>query len=151
MKICKRCGLQEKFYIRTDLARAKYDPCIKCMLTERRNRYAEDKEKYQKRAKRYRLEYPEKMRDRKLRQTYGVGLEYFNAKLEEQGGVCAGCRRNVPQIWMGKKVAMALDHDHILGKPRGVLCRACNVALGALEDNLETLKHLMDYIRKYQK
>ena len=153
MKKCKRCDkekLLNEFYDRIDPKRALYDPCKECILKDRKIKYHSDKVKYQQRAQRYRKENPEIMRDMKLKQTYGVGIKYFNQKLEEQKGVCAGCRQNVKQLWKGKEVAMALDHDHKTKKPRGVLCIRSNRALGLLRENKYTLKNLIGYIIKYQ-
>jgi hypothetical protein len=111
----------------------------------------EKKEFKLKAVQKYRNENPEKIRDIKLRQAYGVGIDYFNAKLKEQGGVCAGCKRDVKTIWRGKQVAMALDHNHETKQVRGVLCIKCNRALGLLEENEQSFLNLIDYINKYKK
>ena len=41
-----------------------------------------------------------------------------------------------------------VDHDHITGKVRGLLCGSCNRALGLIKDNLETLVRLQKYLEK---
>jgi Recombination endonuclease VII len=155
MKTCKVCGkekLEAEFYKRKNNdSRAKSDPCRECSLAARKADYHKRSDEMSKRAKIYRKLNPEKIRDTKLKQTYGVGIDYFNTKLKEQGGVCAGCRQNVKTIWKGKEVNMALDHDHLSGKVRGVLCMHCNRGLGSLRDNEETLNNLIDYLRKYKK
>jgi murein L,D-transpeptidase YafK len=150
MKECKRCGKTKalsEFY----KALHKEARCRKCVSEMRKQTYLRDREKTLKRVAKYRNEYPEKIRDTKLKQAYGVGINYFNAKLKEQGGVCGGCRRSVKNIWRGQEVNMALDHDHKTNKPRGVLCMKCNRALGLLEENQEFILSLLEYIRKYQK
>jgi len=48
-----------------------------------------------------------------------------------QGGVCAICRR-VP-------LRACLDHDHVTGRTRGVICQPCNLMLGGARDNPDTL------------
>lgn len=45
--------------------------------------------------------------------------------LRLQGGVCGICRRSAKM--------MDLDHDHVNGLVRGVLCHSCNVRLGHLK------------------
>jgi hypothetical protein len=150
MNECKRCGKAKSldaFYKRLD----KEARCKECVSELRRSEYKEKKEFKLKAAKKYRDENPEKIRDTKLKQAYGVGIDYFNAKLEEQGGVCAGCKRNIKTIWRGKHVAMALDHNHDTKQVRGVLCIKCNRALGLLEENEKTFLNLIDYINKYKK
>jgi hypothetical protein len=85
MNACKRCGKiksQNNFYKRLD----KEARCKECVSEIRRQEYKEKKEFKLKTVQKYRDENPEKIRDTKLKQAYGVGIDYFNAKLEEQGG-----------------------------------------------------------------
>jgi hypothetical protein len=146
-KKCTKCGTIKEA---TDFY-AKETRCKACVNEIRRAKYAENPEKFIARVSKFRTENPEKIRDTKLKQAYGVGIEYFDAKLKEQGNVCAGCGRNVKSVWRGKVVQMALDHCHKTGEPRGVLCIKCNRALGLLEESVETMKRLVDYVNKYQK
>ena len=62
-----------------------------------------------------------------LKKTYGVSPEWYDQKLKEQGGVCAVCGRD-----NGKR-RLAVDHNHQTGRPRGLLCTACNMALNRIE------------------
>ena len=39
-----------------------------------------------------------------------------------------------------------IDHDHITGRVRGVLCNNCNTALGLVGDNTETLTKMVEYL-----
>ena len=71
--------------------------------------------------------------------------ELYEATLQEQGGVCAICGTDTP----GGRGTFHADHDHSNGKPRGVLCHYCNVALGNFRDNPELLKAAIDYLNKY--
>ena len=41
---------------------------------------------------------------------------------------------------------LCYDHDHITGKFRGVLCRACNRSIGQLGDTKERLKKAYEYL-----
>ncbi len=151
MKTCKRCGITKSLEIDFYKGLNKEARCKQCVSEIRKQKYLENPKKVKDRVTKYRNENPEKIRDTKLRQAYGVGTNYFNAKLIEQGNVCAGCKRNVKQKWKGKEVNMALDHDHKTLSPRGVLCIKCNRALGLLEENENTLLNLIGYIDKYKK
>ena len=42
-----------------------------------------------------------------------------------------------------KPKALFIDHDHVTGKVRGLICHHCNVALGGAKDNIETLYKLI--------
>lgn len=145
MKKCTRC---DKGY---DKTYSKEYRCIPCVNELRRQKYRENPEKYKARVTKYRTENPEKIRDTKLKQAYGVGTEYFVAKLTEQNGVCAGCGQNRKVKWKGKEVQMALDHNHETLEPRGVLCIKCNRGLGLLEENPATMTNLIEYLNKYKK
>ncbi len=147
VKKCTRCERNKaitEFY-------KKESRCKTCVNEIRREKYNENPEKFITRVKKFRKDNPEKIRDTKLKQAYGVGNTYYDAKLKEQGNVCAGCGRNVKTVWRDKEIKMALDHDHLTGKPRGVLCIKCNRAYGLLEENIQTMLNLIEYTKKYQK
>jgi hypothetical protein len=55
--------------------------------------------------------------------------------LEKQGNKCGICGRLEP---LGKG-GWHLDHDHITGRIRGLLCHHCNVGLGHFGDSQEML------------
>lgn len=48
----------------------------------------------------------DKARDRYYQKKYGVGLDWYNATLAEQGGGCAGCGHPA------KTILLSIDHDH---------------------------------------
>ena len=39
-----------------------------------------------------------------------------------------------------------IDHCHTTLKVRGVLCNNCNTALGLVDDNVDTLKRMVEYL-----
>lgn len=43
---------------------------------------------------------------------------------------------------------LCLDHDHITLSFRGWLCRSCNIGLGALGDNVESLEKAISYLNR---
>lgn len=42
---------------------------------------------------------------------------------------------------------LVLDHDHTTGKFRGYICRDCNMGIGKLGDNLDSLMRAVNYLR----
>lgn len=48
----------------------------------------------------------------------------------------------------GGKTRIAYDHDHTTGKHRGWLCMKCNTALGLVNDDVEILKKLIEYLKR---
>lgn len=86
-------------------------------------------------------------RDGKLRSQFGISLEQYNEMLSRQGGACAICERPESALAAnGEPRALAVDHDHDTGAVRGLLCAACNVALGAFGDDPARLRTAAAYI-----
>jgi hypothetical protein len=86
----------------------------------RRERYANDSE--------YRAKRKSNERAYRLKREYGISVEDFGELLERQNHRCGVCERpfhGMPHV----------DHCHITGWVRGLLCRSCNTGLGNLKDN----------------
>lgn len=79
-----------------------------------------------------------------LKRQYGMTEEEYDAKLEAQGGVCAICEQ--PQY----QFALAVDHCHVTGKNRSLLCVSCNVVLGHTRDKPEMLHRMLAYLAEHQ-
>lgn len=86
-----------------------------------------------------------------LREQHGMTEDDYQAMLLAQGGACAGCGRTAPVA--GKD--LHIDHDHGCcpkgGRScescrRGLLCAECNMALGLLHDDQDTLRALLAYL-----
>jgi len=77
---------------------------------------------------------------------YGITPEEFTALLEAQGGRCAICGTETP----GGKGGWHLDHDHDTGAIRGLLCHACNIALGYMGDDQDRLEAAIEYLRAHR-
>lgn len=69
------------------------------------------------------------MQDLALQKKYGITLEDYNKMFAEQNGCCAMCGRHQSEF----KRALAVDHNHITGAVRGLLCMRCNTTLGSYE------------------
>jgi hypothetical protein len=89
-------------------------------------------------------ETKDKIRNWRLLQNYGITNQDYEQMLENQVFCCAGC--GLHQNILEKK--LHVDHDHVTGRVRGLLCGNCNRALGLVKDNLETLVRLHEYLEK---
>ena len=85
--------------------------------------------------------YRDKRRDYQRRTTYGISKNEFDFMLHKQGGGCAICMR---KDWSGR--GPQIDHDHITGKVRGILCGKCNTAIGMIGDDLRIAWALVNYL-----
>lgn len=68
-----------------------------------------------------------------LKSKYGITPERYSELLEQQNGRCAICKSTNPGRSGSQR--FAVDHDHVTGEVRGLLCDHCNVGLGRFQDN----------------
>ena len=73
-----------------------------------------------------------------LKRRYGISVEDFAQMLAAQGGVCAICGVQNPEH---------VDHDHVFGNVRGILCFNCNGGLGQFKDSPDLLHNAIGYLR----
>lgn len=95
----------------------------------------------------YRKRRPRNVRDTQLKKNYGISLSEWERMYAEQGGVCAICRECESQKSQ-RYANLAVDHCHTSGEVRGLLCNACNRALGFLQDDVERARRLVEYLEK---
>lgn len=62
---------------------------------------------------------------------YGITPSDYDAMLQKQAGRCAICRTDDT----GNKSFFHVDHCHLTGKVRGLLCTRCNTGIGHLADD----------------
>jgi hypothetical protein len=86
-----------------------------------------------------------------LKRTYGITYEEYKAMEKKQKGRCAICKNRETLILHGKKARLSIDHCHITGKLRGLLCNTCNVATGYLQMLVDKnlLEPALAYLRKH--
>ena len=74
-----------------------------------------------------------------LTRRYGIGAKEVEELIRKQDGTCAICGRPDPAH---------VDHDHVTGKIRGVLCFNCNGGLGQFCDDIATLRLAIVYLER---
>ena len=77
----------------------------------------------------------------RYRRLYGISKEQKETLVQQQSGRCACCGETL--------ITACVDHCHVGGDVRGVLCRHCNSMLGYAQDNPLRLARGMDYLRKH--
>ena len=89
-------------------------------------------------------EYKRYQRECYDRSKYGLEPDKKTAMLAEQGGCCAICGYQ-----FGQEVGdMHVDHDHLNGEVRGLLCDLCNRGLGYFKDNPNRLTAASFYLAR---
>lgn len=129
--------------------------CLACRKAYREKRKTETAE-YNRL---YRLAHPEivekarerqqkqrnKLRDRHLLRYYNLSRAEHDAMLVSQSHRCAICGGD---NWGGRFGVPMVDHDHITGKVRGILCHQCNAGLGSFGDSPELLLEAIAYLNE---
>ena len=136
--------------------KAKNPDEYKKVMDERAKRYRENNlEEYQVKEKEKsrlrRLQDPEKerkyLRERYLRVNYGITQETYDEMYRNQEGKCAICKTD----FRNDVKKGFVDHDHITGKVRGLLCSPCNIVLGYVDKirkiNPEILHSFIEYLK----
>ena len=76
----------------------------------------------------------------------GITQEWWDVRLAEQDGRCAICHTVTPN---GPGKIWHVDHDHVTGKARGLVCSACNLMLGHARDDPKVLRAAADYLENF--
>jgi Recombination endonuclease VII len=96
--------------------------------------------------------------DNWCRVRYGITLAEYEVLELAQGGLCAICgkperARPAPMRRKGgipvERKRLAVDHDHMTGAIRGLLCTGCNQALGCMLDDPALLRAAADYLERF--
>lgn len=130
-------------------------PCRSCTGTERfvnsrncvfcvRRGSAKFRERHPDRHKQYRAQHGYRYNLNRRLKKYGLTQEQFSERLESQGSCCAICKTRDPggRGWQ-------IDHDHVTGVARGILCVPCNTVLGLTHEDASRLLAAMEYLEKW--
>lgn len=84
-----------------------------------------------------------------LSRHYGMSeIDYHNMS-NKQNGTCAICLK--PETVFDRRQGctrnLSIDHCHLTGKIRGLLCTKCNKGLGCFNDNQDLLNVAISYLR----
>lgn len=145
MKHCSRCRTvleADKFYTRTYKGKRGStthltSECKQCVADRGRDYY--QKNKYTVKAY---------VRDKQLYARYGITEAEYQTMLKEQDNVCYICKKPEKS---GNVTNLSVDHCHITGAVRRLLCRRCNGGLGSFDDSPELLRKAAYYLENVQK
>ena len=141
-RTCRVCGQEKNLVDEYYLSRK--DP------TKPSSYSYECKECTIKRTIEYNKNNSESVRSQYLKRNYGLTFEEFDTMLSSQDNSCAICGTKEPSKTRGRTRRFHVDHDHETGKVRGLLCKSCNIALGEVDDNIHTLKSMIQYLERHE-
>lgn len=85
-------------------------------------------------------------RARTLR-TYGLTEADWDGFIKRQRSRCAICRTGKPG---GRGERWHIDHDHVTGQARGLLCHRCNMGIGFFLDDPDIIKAAARYVTRHR-
>jgi hypothetical protein len=106
-------------------------------------------------AKKHYLAHPDWMLEKHLKMKYKLTLEQFNHMKIAQNNKCVVCgaefskdtTRSMQHPKDGARVVV--DHNHVTGKVRELLCFRCNMAIGLFKENSYALRNAATYLEKW--
>lgn len=72
---------------------------------------------------------------------YGLESGQKDRMYENQKGICGICEVFFPSL--------AVDHNHVTGEIRELLCRPCNLGLGNFRENTNSLEKAILYLARW--
>lgn len=167
LKKCCGCGIPKPhcdFYHRNGRPRGKCKPCHvaggiewqqsnvvkRTAILKRYNGTAKRKDTSQRYQRPRADQHLINTRARRLKM-YGATGEHYDALVLAQNGLCAACGKpETRRHRSGRICALSIDHDHATGKPRDLMCHACNIALGWLKEDPNNIRGLLAYLLKWK-
>jgi hypothetical protein len=150
-RTCRKCGKEKCSF---EFSRSK-NPAVWCKLccalsaakwrSENPERVLQQEEARSKSTHRRRYYFERFGRTYRMLKTYGISVAEYDRRFDEQGGVCAICLRS-PSETNARWDCLSVDHCHLSGKVRGLLCAHCNQAIGMFRDSSDMLKRALRYL-----
>lgn len=117
----------------------------------RRERFCKSCHDARAHARRHTPKVKQQGRKSYLRRKYGLGEVSYERMCKACGGLCEICRQPETRITRGTGIAhLCVDHNHVTGEVRGLLCHLCNVLIGNAREDPAILHAAADYLRKRQ-
>lgn len=135
---CKQSKPIDAFGIRKD-RNQRLPRCRDCMKAARRAWYRQNREYVAA----YQRDYESRTRRRAHLKKYGITPDDFDELMIIQSGACAACGGSQTYV----AVHLDVDHCHVTGRVRGLLCRRCNTAIGLAKESPTLLRELAAYLR----
>jgi hypothetical protein len=123
-------------------------PCQRASVAASR-----DPEKRRLNARRWRETNPVRYVEGQIRNAArrrGLEPELVVAHFRSHHGACDICG-GTPQDGDRRTVRLCIDHDHVTGEFRGLLCAACNIGLGKFKDDPQILAAAIEYLNQHAK
>lgn len=85
-------------------------------------------------------------RARWLMLNFNMTVDDYMNLFKQQDAKCAICGASEMN---GRRKNFCVDHDHVTGKVRGLLCHSCNVSIGLMKDSPSLLRKAAEYLDSF--
>ncbi len=157
-KVCKECNFIKPIddFVVDQIRLDKRSRICKICQQEKNRDFRKNKREYHRawsaknraasraRANQWRLNNPEKVREKGYMSKYGITLADFDNLRISQRFCCKICSAHETQF----DSHLHVDHCHKTGKVRGLLCGPCNKALGLFKDNITSIHNAAEYLEQ---
>jgi hypothetical protein len=162
-RVCMGCGAWKparEFWLDRRRRERSQSRCKACRIAEAKTARATNGQNIRRSERRSKQKWraiaPDDVRlRRRLRVAelkFGISPADYLALFASQGERCAICRTPI-LIWTkgrGSRGVACVDHDHETNEVRGLLCHACNTAIGLLNDSVEQVRMALQYLTRWK-
>ena len=86
-------------------------------------------------------------RCRNYKHRYNIHGGDVDQMYESQNGQCYICDKDLERYTSTKSNALHVDHNHVTGEVRKLLCMKCNTMIGVIESNNVDINKITDYLK----
>lgn len=134
-KICTSCTIEKELSDFHNHKKGKLGKAERCRVcTSEYNRM-------------YRQNNKRAIQSSKLQLNFGISYSEYEQMWETQHGKCLICGEYKDKDGYANH-RLHVDHCHITGKVRGLLCHMCNRALGLFKDDWQIMSNALDYLER---
>lgn len=110
-------------------------------------------DKYREQNRQYKARNREWIQTLEITRVHGLTVDAYLKMISDQDNKCKICKKEETRRSRteGNITRLVVDHCHESGIVRGLLCHACNVALGSFKDSEEALAKAIEYLREFKK
>ncbi|MFD8496224.1 endonuclease VII domain-containing protein [Amycolatopsis sp. NPDC059657] len=131
-KVCRACGETKplaEFYRRASSKDGRRSVCIPCARQAAALRHQATRDA---------------ARNRRYLNRYGITAADVDELRAQQRYRCAVCGRHEDRLPLG----LMVDHDHVSGTVRALLCHSCNAGIGHFRESPEILRAAIAYLAR---
>jgi hypothetical protein len=115
---------------------------------------AQDRLNYPEKYDKWRKDYYERnakdINTRAICRYHGLEIDTYEAMFEDQNHKCFICGKEETRKLRGKVMRLCIDHNHLTGKIRSLLCHDCNSGLGKFYDSPDLLTKAAIYLMDHE-